>query len=90
MMMQAVKCAQSLSPVAVSIVIGTYEGFSKDRDDKADFSTDRLIEGHLGQGMDIYWTAQYSIPTMADYFSMVDGSMCLLSPSTEQQKLTQS
>lgn len=37
--------------------------------------TNSLIEGHIGQGMDLYWTHQTNIPTEEEYFTMVDGSM---------------
>ncbi|KAJ5323826.1 hypothetical protein N7476_002426 [Penicillium atrosanguineum] len=35
--------------------------------------TESLIEGHIGQGMDLYWTNQTKIPTREEYFTMVDG-----------------
>lgn len=35
---------------------------------------DLLIEGHIGQGMDLYWTYHTSVPTEEEYFTMVDGS----------------
>ncbi|KAJ5122065.1 hypothetical protein N7448_003196 [Penicillium atrosanguineum] len=35
--------------------------------------TNSLIEGHIGQGMDLYWTHQTNIPTREEYFTMVDG-----------------
>ncbi|KAM0315332.1 hypothetical protein ACHAPQ_011604 [Fusarium lateritium] len=34
---------------------------------------DLLIEGHIGQGMDLYWTYHTTIPTEEEYFTMVDG-----------------
>ncbi|KAJ4007490.1 geranylgeranyl pyrophosphate synthetase [Fusarium irregulare] len=34
---------------------------------------DLLIEGHIGQGMDLYWTYHTSVPTEEEYFTMVDG-----------------
>ncbi|KAF5679617.1 terpenoid synthase [Fusarium heterosporum] len=34
---------------------------------------DALIEGHIGQGMDLYWTYHSAIPTEEEYFTMVDG-----------------
>ncbi|KAG0653107.1 Geranylgeranyl pyrophosphate synthase [Hyphodiscus hymeniophilus] len=34
---------------------------------------ERLIEGHIGQGMDLYWTHHTIIPTEEEYFTMVDG-----------------
>ncbi|KAJ4253874.1 geranylgeranyl pyrophosphate synthetase [Fusarium torreyae] len=34
---------------------------------------DILIEGHIGQGMDLYWTYHTTIPTEEEYFTMVDG-----------------
>lgn len=36
--------------------------------------TDRLIDGHIGQGLDLYWTRHTEIPTQDEYFTMVDGS----------------
>ncbi|KAJ9489820.1 hypothetical protein VN97_g3432 [Penicillium thymicola] len=33
----------------------------------------RLIEGHVGQGMDLYWTNQTKVPTEQEYFTMIDG-----------------
>lgn len=36
--------------------------------------TERIIEGHIGQGMDLYWTYHTQIPTEEEYFVMVDGS----------------
>jgi geranylgeranyl pyrophosphate synthase len=35
---------------------------------------DLLIEGHIGQGLDLYWTYHTAIPTEEEYFTMVDGS----------------
>lgn len=37
--------------------------------------TTRLIEGHVGQGMDLHWTNQTKVPTEEEYFTMIDGSM---------------
>lgn len=37
---------------------------------------ERLIEGHIGQGMDLYWTYHTVVPTEEEYFTMVDGSEC--------------
>lgn len=37
--------------------------------------TTRLIEGHIGQGMDLHWTNQTVVPTEEEYFTMIDGSM---------------
>ena len=37
---------------------------------------ERLIEGHIGQGMDLHWTHHTVIPTEEEYFTMVDGSKC--------------
>lgn len=34
---------------------------------------ERLIDGHLGQGLDLYWTHNTEIPTEEEYFTMVDG-----------------
>ncbi|RBQ68210.1 hypothetical protein FVER14953_21058 [Fusarium verticillioides] len=34
---------------------------------------DLLIEGHIGQGMDLHWTYHTSVPTEEEYFTMVDG-----------------
>ncbi|KAI1771877.1 isoprenoid synthase domain-containing protein [Hypoxylon cercidicola] len=34
---------------------------------------ERLIDGHIGQGLDLYWTHNTEIPTEEDYFTMVDG-----------------
>lgn len=42
--------------------------------------TDRIIEGHIGQGMDLRWTQQTEIPTEEEYFAMVDGSKFLALP----------
>jgi geranylgeranyl pyrophosphate synthase len=36
--------------------------------------TDSLIDEHIGQGMDLHWKFQTSIPSEGDYFAMVDGS----------------
>jgi len=36
--------------------------------------TDRIIEAHLGQGMDLHWTRQTELPSEKEYFAMVDGS----------------
>lgn len=38
--------------------------------------TERVIDGHLGQGLDLHWTYHTNIPTEAEYFTMVDGSKC--------------
>ncbi|KAF4966749.1 hypothetical protein FSARC_5614 [Fusarium sarcochroum] len=34
---------------------------------------DLVIECHIGQGMDLYWTYHTTIPTEEEYFLMVDG-----------------
>ncbi|KAI1495578.1 isoprenoid synthase domain-containing protein [Biscogniauxia marginata] len=34
---------------------------------------ERLIDGHIGQGIDLYWTRNTEIPTEEEYFTMVDG-----------------
>ncbi|KAK8078753.1 polyprenyl synthetase [Apiospora phragmitis] len=34
---------------------------------------ERLIDGHIGQGMDLYWTHHTEVPTEEEYFTMVDG-----------------
>ncbi|XXH01034.1 hypothetical protein Hte_007385 [Hypoxylon texense] len=34
---------------------------------------ERLIDGHIGQGLDLYWTHNTEIPTEEEYFTMVDG-----------------
>ncbi|KAJ5523607.1 terpenoid synthase [Penicillium frequentans] len=36
--------------------------------------TEKLIEGHIGQGMDLYWKQHTQVPTEEEYFAMVDGS----------------
>lgn len=36
--------------------------------------TERIIEAHVGQGLDLYWTYHTKIPTEEEYFTMVDGS----------------
>lgn len=36
--------------------------------------TDKIIEGHLGQGLDLHWTFHTQVPTEGEYFAMVDGS----------------
>lgn len=36
--------------------------------------TNTLIEGHIGQGLDLFWTFQTEVPTEEEYFAMVDGS----------------
>lgn len=36
--------------------------------------TSKVIEGHIGQGMDLYWKQHTQIPTEEEYFTMVDGS----------------
>ncbi|KAI1765276.1 isoprenoid synthase domain-containing protein [Hypoxylon sp. FL1150] len=55
LMMKALKAAESLSTLAVRILI------------------ERLIDGHIGQGLDLYWTHNTEIPTEEEYFTMVDG-----------------
>lgn len=40
----------------------------------ADIFTTRLLEGHIGQGMDLHWTNQTKVPTEDEYFTMIDGS----------------
>lgn len=35
---------------------------------------DRIIEGHVGQGLDLHWTFHTKVPTEEEYFAMVDGS----------------
>lgn len=40
----------------------------------ANILTDRMIEGHIGQGMDLHWTFHTEVPTEEEYFAMVDGS----------------
>ena len=45
---------------------------------------DRVIEGHVGQGMDLHWSRQTQVPTEADYFAMVDGSESEHEPLCEQ------
>ncbi|KZF21949.1 terpenoid synthase [Xylona heveae TC161] len=35
--------------------------------------TERIIEGHIGQGMDLHWKHHTEIPTEEEYFAMVDG-----------------
>lgn len=39
---------------------------------------ERLIDGHIGQGLDLYWTYHTKIPTEEEYFTMVDGSKSLI------------
>ena len=56
LLIKAFKSAESLSPLALSILIK------------------RLIDGHIGQGLDLYWTHHTEIPTEEEYFTMVDGS----------------
>ncbi|KAF4984888.1 hypothetical protein FZEAL_41 [Fusarium zealandicum] len=34
---------------------------------------DLLIDVHMGQGLDLYWTYHTAIPTEEEYFTMVDG-----------------
>ncbi|KAM0347287.1 hypothetical protein ACHAPU_004806 [Fusarium lateritium] len=34
---------------------------------------DTLLEAHIGQGMDLYWSHHTAVPTEAEYFTMVDG-----------------
>lgn len=36
---------------------------------------DRLLDAHIGQGLDLYWKHHTMVPTEAEYFAMVDGSM---------------
>ncbi|KAI9710434.1 MAG: hypothetical protein M1828_002164 [Chrysothrix sp. TS-e1954] len=55
LMVKAIKSAESLSPVAVTILIN------------------RLIDGHMGQGMDLRWSHHTLIPDKDEYFAMVDG-----------------
>ena len=35
---------------------------------------DRLLDGHIGQGLDLFWTYHTATPTEEEYFAMVDGS----------------
>ena len=35
---------------------------------------DKLLDGHLGQGLDLLWTYHTTVPTEEEYFLMVDGS----------------
>ncbi|KAJ5641727.1 isoprenoid synthase domain-containing protein [Penicillium lividum] len=35
--------------------------------------TNRLIDCHIGQGLELHWTNQTKIPTTEDYFTMIDG-----------------
>lgn len=51
--------------------------------DAANILTDRIIEGHLGQGLDLQWTFHTELPTEEEYFAMVDGSK-LESPSSSK------
>ncbi|KAK8101989.1 polyprenyl synthetase [Apiospora kogelbergensis] len=53
--MKALKAAESLSPLALNILI------------------ERLIDAHIGQGLDLYWTHHTEMPTEEEYFTMVDG-----------------
>ena len=39
---------------------------------------DRIIDGHIGQGLDLYWTQHTGTPSEEDYFTMVDGSKSLI------------
>ncbi|KAK8006183.1 fusicoccadiene synthase [Apiospora marii] len=55
LLMKALKAAESLSPLALRIMI------------------ERLIDGHIGQGIDLYWTHHTEVPTEEEYFTMVDG-----------------
>nr|USS30769.1 BFT [Nectria nigrescens] len=55
LIMKALKAAETLSPLAVRILI------------------ERLIDGHIGQGLDLYWTHHTQTPTEEEYFTMVDG-----------------
>ncbi|KAI1175872.1 isoprenoid synthase domain-containing protein [Nemania sp. FL0916] len=34
---------------------------------------ERIIEAHIGQGLDLYWTHHTDIPSEEEYFTMVDG-----------------
>lgn len=36
--------------------------------------TERIIEAHIGQGLDLYWAHHTKVPTEEEYFTMVDGS----------------
>jgi ophiobolin F synthase len=36
--------------------------------------TDRVIDGHVGQRMELHWTFQTDVPSEEEYFRMVDGS----------------
>lgn len=38
--------------------------------------TERIIEAHIGQGLDLYWAHHTKVPTEEEYFTMVDGSRC--------------
>ena len=51
--------------------------------DAANILTDRIIEGHLGQGLDLQWTFHTELPTEEEYYAMVDGSK-LESPSSSK------
>lgn len=39
--------------------------------------TERIIEAHIGQGLDLYWAHHTKVPTEEEYFTMVDGSKWL-------------
>ncbi|KAK8133580.1 hypothetical protein PG984_005592 [Apiospora sp. TS-2023a] len=34
---------------------------------------ERMLDGHIGQGLDLHWTHHTDVPTEEDYFTMVDG-----------------
>lgn len=48
---------------------------------------ERIIDGHIGQGLDLYWTRSTEIPSEEEYFTMVDGSEFLVFCSSISQVL---
>ncbi|KAF7186012.1 Ophiobolin F synthase [Pseudocercospora fuligena] len=72
LMMKAIKAAEQLSSAALTILTGesvpsyTVNGVMLTR-------IDRLLDAHIGQGLDLYWKHHTIVPTEREYFAMVDG-----------------
>lgn len=49
--------------------------------------TDKVIDEHIGQGIELLWTFQTQVPSEEDYFRMVDGSKLAPHPSFSPQLL---
>ncbi|KAF7188102.1 Ophiobolin F synthase [Pseudocercospora fuligena] len=58
---------------ANSLMIKAVEAAQSLSSEAATIVTARLLDAHIGQGMDLHWKHHTSVPTEEDYFSMVDG-----------------